>query len=252
MISVAADMVTVPLRYRLPDNVVSIIQPLLEPDERVVASPDGLIVMAESERINALRELIEQLDTRPVQYVVTVLQSDTLTAERLNLQGGLDARLPVDSRSTGSIRINGRIAHEDSVQDNALRQTLNILEGHAAVIEIGTQRPVPGYRTNRYYPESATFRSVTSGFEVVPRRLGDCRVRLQVSPWSMQDGNRLDDVYHVQSAQTVIEVKHGEWFELARSNVDRNREQTRVFGYRDHSSQRRSRVLLKIDADQDC
>ncbi|HFD12551.1 MAG TPA: hypothetical protein ENJ32_08805 [Crenotrichaceae bacterium] len=250
----AAEMVTIRLQNRLPEDVASLLKPLLQPDERIVVAPDGLIVMAEPQRIGEIRRLVKQLDQRATQFVVSVVQSNTLTAEQLNTQVGLEARVPLKSPGHWQGRVYGGISHSDIHRGMDTRQTIRVLEGHSGFIEVGEEQPVSVIESDGYfsYTQQLGYRQATTGFQLLPRMLGGCRVLLQISPWSVHAMNDRSADYRVQSAETTLEVALGKWFELGSHQQDEQQSQNQLLGYQSRQRQQHSRILLKVDAGNTC
>jgi hypothetical protein len=250
----AAEMETIRLQHRLPDEVAMLVKPLLQPDERIVPSPNGLIVLAEPSRINEIRRLVDQLDRRSVQFVVSVVQSDSLSVEQLNAQIGFEAQLPLNNPRDWRGRVDGVFNHSQTDRSIDTHQTLNVLEGHPAYIEVGEEQPVSIVESDGYYSYTRRldYRKATTGFQLLPHMLGDCRVRLQISPWSVHATTGRAGNYSVQSAETTLEVALGKWFELGTHHQDEEQRQNQLLGYGSRQRQQQSNVFLKIDTPRGC
>lgn len=250
----AAKMATIPLQHRLPEEVVKLIKPLLQDDERIVPSPNGLIVMAVPQRISEIRQLVDQLDRRSKQFIVSVVQTDKLTVQQLNTQVGIETRIPLNNPGNWRSRVDGSINHSESDNSIGTHQTIKVLEGHYGFIEVGEDHPVSVIETDAYYAYSRQlgYKKATTGFQLLPRMLGNCRVRLLISPWSVNQISDRDSNYARQSAETSMEVDLGEWFELGSHQQDEQRRQNELLGYQSKERQQQSKILLKVDITDGC
>ena len=250
----AAEMVTINLQHRLPEEVVKLIKPMLQAGERMIPSPNGLIVMAESQRVNEIRQLVEQLDRRSKQFVVSVVQKNKLTVQQLNAEVGIESRIPLNYPGNWRGRVDGRINQSESDETIGTRQTINVLEGHYGFIEVGEDYPVSVIETDGYYSYSRQlgYKKATTGFQLLPRLLGNCRVRLLISPWSVNQAPGRAGSYARRSAETSLEVALGEWFELGSHHQDEQQRQNQLLGYRSKDRLQQSKILVKIDSSDGC
>lgn len=249
----AADMVTVHLQHRLPEEIAELIQPLLYPEEKIVPSPNGLIVMAKPQRIREIHHLVDQLDQPYRQLTVSVIQDDKVSAEQLNAQIDIDARRQLNHPHDLHGRISGSINRSESNHSIGIQQTLNVLEGHPGFIEVGENQPVSVIESNSIYSYTRRhgYRKATTGFQLLPRLLGKCQVQVQISPWSIRATNR-NGSYSMESAETTLVVKLGQWFELGSHNLDEKQRQNQLLGYQSGNRQQLSSIFLKIDTVDDC
>ncbi len=250
----ATEMTTIYMQHRLPEEVVKLIKPLLHADERVVPSPKGLIVMAEPQRIGEIRQLVNQLDRPSKQFIVSVVQTGKLSAQQLNTQTGFEARIPVNNPGHWKGRVRGNINHSETENSIGTRQTIKVLEGHFGFFEVGEDQPVSVIESDGYYSYSRKlgYKKATTGFQILPRMLGDCRVRLLISPWSVNQRSSSDGSYARQSAETSLEIALGEWFELGAHRQDQQQRQNNQLGYQSRGRQQQTKILIKIDSTNGC
>jgi len=238
------------VRHRLPGEVAALVRPLLEPGEVVVPVPSGLLVKASAGRLEEIRKLVKTLDRRLRQMTITVVQSDVLTLDELNAKANLSLHLP----SERPIHGRAHVYRSQSDKAGGSRQRLKTLEGQAAYILIGEERPVPVIGLYGYPPVAIggiDYKPVTRGFKVIPRMVG-CRVRLSIAPWSRKmshlGGGRVD----VQAAESTLEVEPGQWIELGATSGDLDETREPLFGYDYTTERRHSRIFVRVDVDRGC
>ena len=250
----ATEMATIQLQHRLSEEVVSLVRPLLQPNERIVASPNGLILMAEPQRITELSALVKQLDRRSKQFVISVVQSEQLTVEELNAQVEIEVQVPLNNPNDWRGGVSGSLNRSHDDHSIRIRQKLKVLEGHPGFIEAGEEHPVSVIESDGYYSSTRRFgyKKATTGFQVIPRMLGHCRIRLQISPWSVRATSGEYGGHTVQSAETTLEVKLSEWFELGTHHQKQDQQRTELLGNQSRRREQDAQIFLKIDSADDC
>jgi type II secretory pathway component GspD/PulD (secretin) len=205
----------IPINYRPAEEIQPLIVPLLDPSDRVAADGANLIVRTAPQRLEQIKALIAQLDSKPHNLLITVLQGQNLSAEQLNTNASVYLNVPLNKPSSTSGEIQGELNayQERRITDNT--QTIRTLEGQPAFIKVGKAQPVQSWAVYGYgYPavvSSTTMLEATTGFAVTPRLSGD-EVLIAVSPWSNQLQN--NGVIDTQSATTNVRAKLGEWVEI--------------------------------------
>ncbi len=242
---VGAGTAVIPVDHRLPEEMVAILTPLLEPGEAVVATPSGLVVKAPATRIGEIRQLVGKLDRPLKQLTITVLQSAELTLDELNAGVSVSGR-PIRGRAHLYRSFSGSL--------EGARQQLKTLEGKPAYIVVGEERPVPVIGVYGYPPVvtgGIDYRPLTRGFKVVPRMAG-CRVRLTLSPWSRRMHGMGDGGADVRAAGTTVEVEPGRWVELGAVSDDLDAGGAAGWGYDSTTERRRSRIFVRVEVPGGC
>jgi type II secretory pathway component GspD/PulD (secretin) len=215
---------TIELRYRLADEVIPVLEPLLDPGGAITGMDGVVLVRTNPANLEQIRRAIVELDRKPRQLLVTVGQgtvaADTLTSAtgRATLGGG-DVRVGINgppSDGTGA---------EISVRDRRQRVDLHdlssvrTLEGSETYIAIGQSLPVtttqviPG-RNGPLVSKGNSYREVDSGFYATPRVAGD-RVTLSISSRQQHlTGAARDGVVQSAGATSVVSGRLGEWIPL--------------------------------------
>ncbi len=227
-----AETAILPLRHRLPQEVVQVIAPVLAEGERLVAVPEGIWVQASPERIEEIYSLVAALDKRSARLVVTVLQTDRLSLEELNAQA--QAKI----YETRSQRILG------------VEQRLLTLAGQPAFIAVGQELPVPKIHLCPQAIGGIEYLPATTGFQITPRLIG-CRIRLEIAPWSRRPGGLAGEL-SVQVAKTTLEAELGRWVELGTSGLDEDLISTEIPAHRYQTQARRLHLFVKVEVPEGC
>ncbi|MFV3339316.1 secretin N-terminal domain-containing protein [Pseudomonas sp. NY15349] len=217
----------VPLQHRSSAELLPAAQAFIGKDGTVSAFENKLIVNASAERIDDLRALLQQLDTAPKRLLISVDNNDS------NFQ---------DNRG------NARVIHYGTSNRDGGMQQIQASEGQPALIQIGQSIPITSTSTDGYgrIQSNTEYRNVTQGFYVTPSLSGDT-VRLQISTNNERISHERADVVNVQSTDTTVTGKLGEWITLAghnqQSQADRS---TSSLSY---STQRGENMTLRVKVD---
>lgn len=197
-LSASAATEVLPLQHRSSAELLPTAQSFLGKDGTVSAFEDKLIVNASPERIDDLRSLLQQLDTAPRRLLISVDNDDS------NYQ---------DTR--GNARI---IQYGTSNREGGLQQ-IQASEGQPALIQTGKSIPVTSTSSDGYgrVQSDTRYRNVTQGFYVTPSVTGET-VRLQISTNNDRMSQERPDVVNVQSTDTTVTGKLGQWIDLAGYN----------------------------------
>ncbi len=240
-------MEVIPLQNRPANEIQPLLQPLLEDGEAVIDNGFGLIVKSSPQRLESIRGLIAQLDTRLHNLTISVLRSSQKSAAELNAEAAV-------AISSDGIRMQGMAGNSRQLSDNGSVQQLRTLEGRAAHIEAGQQRPIENvtvYDSGYGYPAVSTttqMRQATTGFAVMPRLVGNREVMIDIEPWS--DRFLRSGAIASQNASTSVRAKLGEWVEIAGSNTRQQTDQQGYNGLNYSSRGNELRILIKVDLEE--
>lgn len=228
-ISLTAQAATevLPLQHRTSAELLPTAQSFLGKDGTVSTFENKLIVNASPERIDDLRALLQQLDTAPKRLLISVDNDDS------NFQ---------DNRG------NARIIHYGTSNREGGMQQIQASEGQPALIQIGQSIPITSTSTDGYgrIQSDTEYRNVTQGFYVTPSLSGDT-VRLQISTNNDRMSLERQDVVKVQSTDTTVTGKLGEWITLAGFNQQSQAERS-ASSYT-YSTQRGENMTLRVKVD---
>ncbi|MDY7559601.1 secretin N-terminal domain-containing protein [Pseudomonas sp. 10B1] len=219
----------VPLNYRTSDDLLPVAKSFLGKDGTVSAYGNKLIVNAEPGKIEELRTLLGQLDKAPKRLLISVDTSDNNNqdSQRAN-------RTRIINRSTDS-------------RDGGVQQ-IQASEGTPALIQVGQSVPLTTTRTDSYgYAQSDTqYRNVTQGFYVTASLTGDT-VHLSISTNHDRMSQEHPDVVNVQSTDTTVTGRLGEWITLA--GVSDQSQANQQGSAQSYSTQGRSDMSLRVKVD---
>jgi len=86
-VAVARELEVIELRYRLADDIVPILQPLVEPGGVLTGADRLLFVNTSRANFEQIRQAVELIDRRPRQLLVTVGQGTVTFEERMDVSG---------------------------------------------------------------------------------------------------------------------------------------------------------------------
>ncbi|QJI28633.1 secretin [Pseudomonas sp. ADAK18] len=223
--SVMAATEVVPLSNRTSADLLPVAQNFIGKDGTVSAYGNQLIVNAEPEKIQALRALLTQLDTPSKRLLITVDTNEN------NQQSNGDNQTQIITYSTES-------------RDGGIQQ-IQASEGVPALIQIGQSVPLTTTQPDAYgRPQNQTqYRNVTQGFYVTASVTGET-VHLSISTNRDRMSQERPDVVNVQSTDTTVSGRLGEWITLA--GVNRQTQADKTGTTRSYSTQGRDDLSLKV------
>lgn len=226
--SAVAATAVVPLNHRTSADLLPVAQKFIGKDGDVSAYGNKLIINAPQEKIDELNTLISQLDTAPKRLLITV---DT---SQQNQQDSGDPQSRVITYSTES-REGGT-------------QQIQASEGVPALIQTGQSVPLTSTQTDGYgrLLSQTEYRNVTQGFYVTASLTGDT-VHLAISTNNDRMSLERPDVVKVQSTDTKVSGKLGEWITLA--GVNQQSQSERSASALSYSTQRGENMTLRVKVD---
>ncbi len=205
------------LRYRSAEDVLPVLRPLLAPGGVLNALDNRLILKTTPDNLADLKRVLDTLDRRPRQLVVSVTEdADQARRENALAFGG--------SVGTDGVRGEARVIRSDSAAAARLSRSVSVLEGQSAVVSAGQSRPsgttavVPGAR-GPLVIQSGVVRTATSGFEVRPRVQGEF-VTLDILVRGASLGRSPGTPSEVSRVQTVVRGRLGEWIEVSGASAE--------------------------------
>ncbi|MHC8351845.1 secretin N-terminal domain-containing protein [Pseudomonas sp. RT4P38] len=237
--SVMAATEIVPLNYHTSADMLPMAQDFIGKDGQVSAYGNQLIVNADQRKIDELKALIAQLDTQPKRLLITV---DTNENNENNVQG--EQGYSVNGAKPSQTRIINRST--DS-RDGGIQQ-VQASEGAPALIQVGQSVPLTSTQTDSYgdLRSQTEYRNVTQGFYVTASVTGDI-VHLAISTNRDRMSQERPDVVNVQSTDTTVTGRLGEWITLA--GVNRQTQADKQGQTRSYSTQGRDDMTLRVKVD---
>lgn len=254
------------LKYRTVDQVMPLVQPFVDRDGSVGGMQNQLIVRTSPANLAEIRKILEQIDTRPRQLLITVRQDVDLASARreAELSGrvgiGDSAAIAVPGSGrrndglvvqggSGNTFARGRIAAREVVASDANTQRVQVLEGNVAFIRVGQSVPVPSRQVvqtpyGTQMVESTQFRDFNTGFQVLPRVSGDT-VTVEINPQRERPG-RYPGTGNVQGVSTVVSAPLGEWMEIGGASEVGSVQSSGNLGQASSTGSERRAVLLMV------
>lgn len=260
----------IPLRYRAAQEVIPVIQPMLAPGGSVSGYQGQLVVRTTPANLEEIKRILASIDTAPRQLVITVTQDAEAgrreSAASLSGSVGSDrgrVTLP-DSRDRrggsvvlqeGDDRLRARVAESSASASGRSTQSVRVLEGREAYMQVGqsvpvrerqVRRTVVGGQVVEQVIGGTQYRDVTTGFYVLPRVAGD-RVTLDISPQRETLSSQVRGGISVQSVVTTVSGRLGEWMEIGAVGQDASGQETVLLGRGGVASRDSRRVLVKVE-----
>ncbi|MBV4488807.1 secretin [Pseudomonas sp. SWRI153] len=234
--SVMAATEVVPLKYRTSADMLPMAQDFIGQDGQVSAYGNQLIVKAEPGKIQELKDLLTQLDTAPKRLLITVdtNENNGRGDEGYSVNGAQPNQTRIISRSTTSR--NGGV------------QQVQASEGTPALIQVGQSVPITNTQSDSYggYSSETQYRNVTQGFYVTASVTGET-VHLAISTNRDRMSQERPDVVNVQSTDTTVTGRLGEWITLAGVNSQTQADKQGLT--RSYSTQGRDDMTLRVKVD---
>ena len=187
----AQDLQIIELRYRLAEQVLPSLQPLVEPGGVLTGMESTLFVRTSPGNFEQIRQAVALLDREPRQLLISVGQGTVETVAGSSVHGsatvgsgdvqvGVNRPPASDSSASVQVRQNTQRANLQNVS------SVRTIEGNEAYVAVGQLVPLtstqvtPGY----YGPlvqQSTEYRDVSTGFYATVRITGDL-VTLDISP----------------------------------------------------------------------
>jgi hypothetical protein len=252
------------LKHRPAGEIIPLIRPLLGPDDALSGMDYRLIVRTSDRNLKNIERLLAQLDVAPRQLRITVEQGvaddrDTTThSVEGEVQIGDKARIKLPEKSPDS---RGLVVQKDNLRlradqrtsagRNETAQTVMALEGQRAYIRIGQSVPhvkkiLALSRDRVVITQDVEYQDVTTGFDVLPRVMGD-RVRLEITPRLSTLRDPVTGLADFQKLATTVEVKLGEWIDLGTILGHRNEIDRAILESAATESGERRTIRLKIE-----
>ena len=247
------------LNYRNADQVIPMLKPLLAPGGTISGMQNRIIIRTTPQNLAELRKVLDVVDAMPRKLQISVRQESTAsgTGAEAEISGSIGtdrARATVPGTGSnqggtvvirrGDDKVRGRVSQSQSAATDSSVQTLQVLEGNEAFIQVGQSVPV---RTQSAQgSETVQYRDAGAGFYVRPRVSGD-QVTLSISTRRDSVADPYTGAINVQHVDTVVSGRLGEWIELsgiAQESAQRNSGtvyRRSVTGLDDR------RVLLKVE-----
>ncbi|MCC5792257.1 MAG: type II/III secretion system protein [Legionellaceae bacterium] len=183
------------LQYRNANEILPLIQPLLEPGDRVSGEGQTLVVNVSADTLTKIRAVLHRLDSPPVSFRISVYQGDPdwLTTQRPGT----------------------RVITTNSTVEQQRYQSVQVTNGESALVSTGSNQPVvDSVGVGLWTGVSYQRHNVQNALLVEPLLQG-AQVRLSVR--RIRDQNSLADnqSFDEQRIATTMMVPLNQWVSLA-------------------------------------
>ncbi|HET7365482.1 MAG TPA: hypothetical protein VFJ70_18090 [Burkholderiales bacterium] len=225
------------LRHRTAEQVLPSLRPLLEPGATLSGQGSQLFVRASPANVSDLRLALEVLDAPQRRLLISVRFDDA--GDIANRSLGASGRI---GGGNSQVEIRAQDARAQSAE--RVDQRVQALDGGRAMIYTGASRPL---RQRQYIQtpagvvsqEITVLQEMTSGFEVIPRVMGD-RVQVEVA-------QQRETAASYQRAGTTASGRLGEWFELGAVAMGAARNERGIAAASASGSGETHRVWIRVD-----
>ncbi len=230
-LSLSAATEVIPLNFRTADEVLSVVQSVLGNEGKVNAYGNQLIVNAAPAKIEEVRSLLLQLDTRPRRLLISVDSSESSQQndQGYRVDGSISAGDVQAQIGRGEIqgRDQVRIIRRSTDSRGGGTQQVQATEGYPALIQVGQSVPLTSYGHDAYGQpyHNTQYRDVTRGFYVTASLSGE-RVHISISSNRDRLSQSQPGAIDVQNTDTRVSGRLGEWISIGgvseQSQVDRD------------------------------
>lgn len=247
----ALEVEIIPLRHRLPEEVVPQLRPFVEPGGVLQGANNQLILRASRANREEIKRLLASLD-RPLRRLVIQVSRDRQDSEARQEAGvsgtvvlgdgtvkireprrlAEGASVSLGAAGSASRVTAGTVAGEGRSSERSL-QTVQVVEGGQAFIQAGQSVPLPLTQVvagpgGTVVSQTVVWQDLGQGFYAVPRLAGD-RVTLDISPQASRPGSYGPGSVQAERLSTTVSGRLGEWISLGGS-VQESNAQGRING----------------------
>lgn len=240
-------MEVLPLRHRLAEQVLPVLQPLVEPGGVISSMSGKLIVRSSAANIEEIQQALAAIDLPVRRLQISVRQGGSTRSDET--RAGVDARVrlrdgevSVDGRGTaGSVRRES--------QDNVISRVQTVEDGEA-LIYIGQSVPLPATRVVQgpggvVVTRGTQYVSAGTGFLARPRLAGN-NVTVSIAP----QGEQIQPDGRVRGGglRTTVSGRLGEWIPLGGVSQQFEREERGTLRYGEARGSSDSDYWIRVDA----
>lgn len=248
-LSFAAPIIeTIQLNHRLANEVLPEVQAFLPENATARAFNELIIIKAEKNEIETLRQLVHKLDTPPQHLLITVLKSYDTISDRRNtaLHGNIELS---NNHLAGQVALEGWSTKDNKNHDQYFQA--RGLAGKPVLITMGESIPqqeqylVLRHDGDLAINEATHYLDINSGFEAIATILPNHQTIIEIHPAFGHYNEPNGVIQHSQLISTVS----GEidtWLEVGQVHSKKNIEKLGTTSY--HSdSQKQQSIYIKVE-----
>jgi type II secretory pathway component GspD/PulD (secretin) len=224
VIASAQQLEVIELRYRLVEDVLPVVQPLVEPGGVITGSDHMLFVRTSPSNLEQIRQAVAALDRKPRQLTVSVGQGTVTRLDAADVRGAAsfgsdEVRVGVNAPpgSETGVAVGARaVSQRANLHNVSTVQTMEDSEtwiGAGQSVPITTTEVVPG-RRGPVEVSSTGYREVSTGFFATVRVSGEY-VTLEITPQQQRlHGSPGAPVIATAGSSSTVHGRLGEWIPL--------------------------------------
>jgi len=248
-ISIAEQKIeTIQLNHRLAVDVLAEVQAFLPEKATARAFNDFIIIKAENDVIQSIRQLIHKLDTPPQRLRITVLKtSDALhNLEHHQLAADINVH---NHDISGSVSVHARSTKE--AQNNAQFYRAQGLANKPIFISMGEDIPQSEHYLvlrsdgDLAVQSQTAYFNIESGFRAVARILPNQHVTLDIHPQFSEFSNQ-NGIINSSQIITSLSGPIGAWLELGQVDNEKNIQRQGTATYHHHENEQQH-IYIKVD-----
>ena len=197
----ANDVESVPLRYRTVEQILTVLQPLVDPGGAVSGMANQLIIRSNPRNREQIKAALRSIDVPYRRLMISVQRAE-----------------PGEHPSAGRATGNDRVYSSRAAAGDGTVQQVQTIEGVAAFIV--TEQSVP-VQQESVVPTpsgygvvpSTTLRSAANGFSVMPRMVGD-RVIVEIQSKREHMNDKSLGAIDADRISATVTGRLGEWIQL--------------------------------------
>ena len=240
------------LNFRMAEDVLPVANSILGSDGRATAYGNQLIVNAPEHKITELRSILVKIDTQPRRLLISVdTQGNQYGSERgFQADGTLGGRHGeiVIGQGEQHGRDQVRIIRNNTQGRNGSLQTVQTLEGSAALVQVGQSIP---QRSSHYSPygqvqERTEYRAVNQGFYVTATVVGE-QVQIEIDSQNDHRSRQHQGVINTQQTSSRVSGRLGEWINVSGVQSDHSYNQNGFTQKRYSTTQENNQLQIKVE-----
>ena len=226
--ALAQEMQVIELRYRLADDLIPTLQPLLEPGGVITGMDGMLFVRASAANVEQIRQATALLDRKPRQLLISVGQGTVASVQNADVRGAAtigsgDVQVGVNRPPVGDPGVAIQAGQRTQSANLHNVSSIRTLEGSETYIAIGQSAPVSTTQVTHGWGgpnvvQTTEFRSASTGFYATAHLSGD-RVTLDLAPQQQRfSGPEARRTVETASLTTRVSGRLGEWIGVGGSS----------------------------------
>lgn len=246
----SAEIRVIQLQQRSDHDMIRLLQPLLEPNERIAGNGQQLILSADSGRLDELEQLIARLDTPLRRVLITLDESGSRFGSEQSIETrgrirGREGEIRFGQPGPGGNRVD--IRHYSTNENSDGLRSVQTLEGNAAFIQTSQLIPQQQWTINRYGRPvmHTTQRELSQGLYVTPSIQGST-VTLELSTQNDRLARYDSRIVEQSSLSTRVTGQLGQWIELGGINQNSQQQSSGILsGGKSYSNENNS-LRIKV------